>query len=383
LYIFDQNIFVVIAVNTRLLIKDKLEGIGRFAHETLKRITAAHPEHEFIFLFDRKFDDEFIYSSNINPVVISPPARHPILWYWWFEQSLPRFFKKVKADVFLSPDGYLSLKANIRSLPVIHDINFEHYPDSLPSTFSRYYRSYFPRYARKAARIATVSEFSKGDIAKTYSISPEKIDVVYNGVSEGFKPLDESSIQQTKNKYSGGAPYFLFTGAIHERKNIQNLLKAFDMFRNSSGENVKLILAGNKKWWTAPMEEAYTTMQHKDSVIFTGRVSDSELYLLTGSALAMVYVSMFEGFGVPVLEAMRAYIPVIASNVTSLPEVCGDAALLVAPDSLNAISEAMLKLCNDGALRHSYIEKGHQRSRDFTWDKTAELLWKSVEKVMK
>jgi glycosyltransferase involved in cell wall biosynthesis len=374
---------VVIAVNTRLLIKDKLEGIGRFAHETLKRITLAHPEHEFIFLFDRKFDDEFIYSSNINPVVISPPARHPILWYWWFEHSLPRFFKKAKPDIFLSPDGYLSLRANVRSLPVIHDINFEHYPDSLPSTFSRYYRSYFPRYARKAERIATVSEFSKSDIAKMYSIKPEKIDVVYNGVSEGFKPLDENAIQQTKNKYTGGAPYFLFTGAIHERKNIQNLLKAFDLFRKQTSENVKLIFAGNKKWWTASMEEAYSTMQHKDNVIFTGRVSDDELYLLTGSAYAMVYVSMFEGFGVPVLEAMRANVPVIASNTTSLPEVCGDAALLVAPDSVSSIVEAMQKMWKDAALRNSFIEKGKQRSRDFTWDKTAELLWKSVERAMK
>lgn len=374
---------MVIAVNTRLLLRDKLEGIGRFAHETLKRITSAHSEHDFIFLFDRTFDDEFIYSSNINPVVISPPSRHPILWYWWFEHSLPRFFKKIKPDLFLSPDGYLSLKAKVPSLPVIHDINFEHYPDSLPSTFSRYYRYYFPRYARKATRIATVSEFSKGDIATTYSISPEKIDVVYNGVSKGFTPLDESVIQQARNKYTGGAPYFLFTGAIHERKNIQNLLKAFDLFSNRCGENVKLVLAGNKKWWTASMEEAYSTMQHKDSVVLTGRVPDDELQLLTGSAIAMVYVSIFEGFGVPVLEAMQAHVPVIASNTTSLPEVCGDAALLVAPDSVSSIAEAMQKMWKDATLRNSFIEKGKQRCLEFTWDKTAEMLWKSVEKVMK
>jgi glycosyltransferase involved in cell wall biosynthesis len=374
---------VVIAVNTRLLLKDKLEGIGRFAHETLKRITVAHPEHKFIFLFDRGFDEEFIYSSNINPVVIPPPARHPLLWYWWFEHSLPRFFKKIPPDLFLSPDGYLSLKANVRSLPVIHDINFEHYPDSLPSTFSRYYRYYFPRYARKAVRIATVSEFSKGDIASAYSINPEKIDVVYNGVSEGFSPLDGDIIQQTRNKYSGGVPYFLFTGAIHERKNIQNLLKAFDMFRNLATENVKLILAGNKKWWTSSMQDAYSSLQHKDDVILTGRVSDSELHRITASALAMVYVSMFEGFGVPVLEAMRSHIPVIASNTTSLPEVCDDAALLVAPDSVSSIAGAMQKMWKDPALRKSFIEKGAQRCQNFTWDKTAELLWKSIERTMK
>ena len=374
---------VVIAVNTRLLLKDKLEGIGRFTHETLKRITVAHPEHDFIFLFDRRFNDEFIYSSNINPVIVSPPARHPLLWYWWFEHSLPRFFKKINTNLFLSPDGYLSLKAKVPSLPVMHDINFEHYPNSLPATFSRYYRHYFPRYARKALRIATVSEFSKNDIAYTYSISPEKIDVVYNGVSEGFIAPDGTDIKETRDKYTGGAPYFLFTGAIHERKNIQNLLKAYDLFRNRAGENVKLILAGNKKWWTASMEDTYNNMQYKDSVVLTGRVSDSELHLLTGSALAMVYVSVFEGFGVPVLEAMRAHVPVIASGTTSLPEVCGDAALLVPPDSVSSIAEAMEKMWKDPALRALFIERGTARCQDFTWDKTAGLLWESVEKALK
>src|SRR5512139_2040469 len=98
-----------IAVNTRLLIKDKLEGIGWFTYETLKRITRKHPEHEFIFLFDRPFDKEFIFAQNIIPVIITPEARHPILWYLWFEYSVPRALKKYKADIFLSPDGYLSL----------------------------------------------------------------------------------------------------------------------------------------------------------------------------------------------------------------------------------------------------------------------------------
>ncbi|MBK5285319.1 MAG: glycosyltransferase family 4 protein [Bacteroidia bacterium] len=271
---------MLIAVNTRLLLKDKLEGIGRFTHETLKRITVNHPEHEFLFLFDRKFSPEFIYSNNITPVVLSPPARHPLLWYWWFEFSLPKFFKVMKPDLFLSPDGYLSLKANVPSLPVIHDINFEHYPKSLPPLFSWYYRQYFPQYARKATRIATVSKFSKNDIAKTYSIHYEKIDVVFNGINDGFKPLDESKIQQTRNRCCGGAPYFLFTGAIHERKNIVNLLKAYDLFRTTNPGNVKLLLAGNRKWWSNIMETTLNEMKHKDDVIFTGRVSDEELQLL-------------------------------------------------------------------------------------------------------
>jgi glycosyltransferase involved in cell wall biosynthesis len=374
---------LLIAVNTRLLLKDKLEGIGRFTHETLRRITVNHPEHEFIFLFDRKFASEFIYSSNITPVVISPPARHPLLWYWWFEYSLPRFFKSLKPDLFLSPDGYLSLKTNVPSLPVMHDINFEHYPKSLPPVFSWYYRHYFPKYAAKAKRIATVSEFSKSDIAKTYAVAPEKIDVVYNGISDGFKPLNDSVIETIRKKYSGGTPYFLFTGAIHERKNIENLLRAFDEFRKNNSSNIKLILAGNKKWWTSSMEETFSSMQHNSEVIFTGRISDEELFDLTGAAHAAVYASKFEGFGIPVLEAMKCNVPVIASSTTALPEVCADAALLAEPYSVPAIADAMKIISLDNEKRKILIEKGKQRCEMFSWEKSAELLWKSLEKTLK
>jgi len=372
---------MLIAVNTRLLIKDKLEGIGRFTHETLSRITANHPEHEFIFLFDRRFSPEFIYSNNVTPVVLSPPARHPLLWYLWFEFSVPRFLKIMKPDLFLSPDGYLSLKSTIPSLPVIHDINFEHYPKSLPPLFSWYYRNYFPQFARKAARIATVSEFSKKDIAKTYTIHHEKIDVVYNGVNDGFKPLYENTIQQTRQQYSAGAPYFILTGAIHERKNISNLLKAYDLFRTTNPGNVKFLFAGNKKWWSDIMQTTLNEMNHKDDVIFTGRVNDEEMQLLTGSALAMVYVSFFEGFGIPVLEAMRCHVPVVASDAAALPEICDNAALLVDPNMVSSIAAGLGKITTDNALRKSLIEKGLQRCENFSWEKSAALLWQSIEKV--
>ena len=148
-----------IAVNTRLLIKNKLEGIGWFSYETLKRITRAHPEHQFYFLFDRPFDESFVFGSNVTPIVIRPQARHPILFYLWFEKSIPRALKKINPDLFMSTDGYLSLSTTTPSLPVIHDLNFEHYPEQLPFLVRKYYKHYFPRFARKAARIATVSEF--------------------------------------------------------------------------------------------------------------------------------------------------------------------------------------------------------------------------------
>ena len=120
-----------IAINTRFLLKDKLEGIGWFTFEVVKQLVTNHPEHEFIFLFDRPYDKSFVFAKNVTPVVINPPARHPLLWYWWFEWSVPYALKKHKIDLFFSPDGYLSLKTNVPTVIVMHDLAFEHHPEDV------------------------------------------------------------------------------------------------------------------------------------------------------------------------------------------------------------------------------------------------------------
>ena len=186
---------MVIAVNTRLLLKDKLEGIGRFTCETLRIITKKHPEHQFVFIFDRKFSPEFIFSNNITPVVAFPQARHPILWYGFFEWGIPPVLKKHNADLFLSPDGWLSLRSKTRSMAVIHDLNFFHFPEFIPWHIMQYYSYYFPRFVQKADRIATVSEFTRSDIVSRFHYDPSKIDVVYNGANDIFKPIDETGKQ--------------------------------------------------------------------------------------------------------------------------------------------------------------------------------------------
>lgn len=372
-----------IVVNTRLLLPNRLEGIGWFMYESLKRITKSHPEHHFIFLFDRDFDEEFIFSDNVTPLILSPPARHPILFYIWFEFSVAGFLNKYKPDLFLSPDGYLSLKAKCKQLPVIHDINFEHHKKDLSFIVHKYLTHYFPKFARKATRIATVSNYSKNDIASTYQIDPQKIDVVYNGCNEAFTPISISLKAETKKKFSNGNDYFLFVGALHPRKNIARLFKAFDAFKSKQTNPVKLIIVGEKYYWTKDIKEAYSSMKYKDDVIFTGRLSTEDLKQVTGAALAMTYVPYFEGFGIPILEAMNCDVPVITSNVTSMPEVAKEAALLVDPFSIDAIADALWKLYSDAELRTKLIEKGRIRKLDFSWDKTAQALWESIESCLR
>jgi len=267
---------MIIAVNTRLLITDKLEGIGKFTYETLKIITTRHPEHHFIFIFDRKYDNEFIFSANITPVIGFPPARHPFLWYLFFEKSIPSLLKKYKADMFLSPDGWLSLNTGIKSLPVIHDLNFFHFPEFIPFLTREYYNYFFPKFIQKSQRIATVSQFSRNDIINRFHYDENLIDVVYNGTAD-FKPIDDFKKQQTRDRYCLGNPYFLFVGLIHPRKNLENLMLAYDKFREKTDSHVKLLVVGERKWWAHSLQDAYEQCRFQNDIIFTGRLPEDEL----------------------------------------------------------------------------------------------------------
>lgn len=380
---------MLIAVNTRLLLKDKLEGIGWFAYESLKRITKNHPEHQFLFLFDRPFSEEFIFSDNISPIVVGPQARHPFLWYWWLEQSLPKVLHKQDPDLFLSPDGFLPLAYSspagpkqCRFLPVIHDLYFEHYPQEIPFLASKFFKRYFSRYVKKANRIATVSEYSKQDISSFYKVKPDKIDVVYDGANEMFKPFQSEEKTGVKKKYSGGEDFFLFVGALSPRKNVARLLQAYEEFKATSSSKVKLLIVGEKLFMTSELEQAYEKMQHKNDVVFTGRLGTKDLSIVMASALSLVFVPYFEGFGIPIVEAMYCDVPVITSNVTSMPEVAGDAGLLVDPFSIDSIKDAMLKIYKDETLCHKLIENGRKQREKFSWDLTAGKLWDSIEKTL-
>jgi len=373
---------VNIAVNTRLLLDNRLEGIGWFTFETLKRMVVGHPEHTFYFIFDRPYHKKFVFSDNVVPVVVGPQARHPLLFFLWFEFSVPRVLKKIKADMLLSPDGYGSLRCRMPQLLVMHDLNFEHYPKDLPWIISRHYRYFFPRFARKATRIATVSEFSKKDIQSTYGIAADCIDVVYNGVNENFAPITAEQKNIVKERYTLGCDYFVYIGALLLRKNVKNLFLAYDMFRQQHRRNIKLLMVGARMWWTTDMESVLNGLEYKNDIFFTGRIDSGGLKDVLGAALALTYVSYFEGFGIPILEAFRCEVPVITSEVTSMPEVAGGAALLVNPQQPESISEAMNQIAADEDLRQSLIAKGRQRCAGFSWNRTATLLWQSIEKII-
>jgi glycosyltransferase involved in cell wall biosynthesis len=371
-----------IVVNAQCLIKDKLEGLGWFSYEVLKRITIQHPEHEFIFVFDRKWNEEFIFSENVKPVILYPPSRHPFLWQLRFDILFPLLLHRYKADLYLSTDGWMPLFTGIKTVNVIHDLNFEYFPKDMPFWYRNYYRIYFPRFARKSTRLATVSEYSKADISKRYKVPAEKIDVVYNGCNEKYKAIDMLQQENTRKDFSFGKPYFVFVGSLHPRKNLVNLFKAFDIFKQTTCSNVKLLVVGEKRWWTEEINSTFENLTYKEDIVFTGRVNEEDMNRLISSALAMTYVSYFEGFGIPILEAFHCETPLITSNVTSMPEIAGDAALFIDPFSPESISNAMTQLATNEILRQELIAKGRIQKEKFSWQRSADLLWNCMEKVI-
>lgn len=371
-----------IAVDTRMLLPDRLEGIGRFCAETFRRIVQSRPGDDFIFLFDRPFDRQFLFGENVSGMVVGPPSSHPALWMIRYGLNLPRIINGLKPDLLVSPNGLLPHRTNIPTVAVIHDLNFEHHSGYLPPLSGMYLRRFTGIAANRCTRIATVSAFTGQDIIQRYSIATDKIDVVYNGVNESFVPLTDAAIDHTRRRYTDGLPYFLYTGSIHPRKNTANVLQGFDRFKKRTGAMMKLVFAGSKRTWTPEFEQAFRAMEFSGDVVFTGRIPEEELIALTGAAFAVTYISNFEGFGIPVLEGMRAGVPVITSDRTAMPEVAGGAALTVNPHDPISISEAMERILTEEELRASLIEKGNLRCRDFSWDKTAAGLWRCMELAM-
>ena len=371
-----------IGVNTRLLLKGKLEGIGWFTYQTLEKIVRDHPEHDFFFFFDREFDPQFIFASNVTPVVVYPQARHPILFYIWFEWSLPLMLRRHKIDLFLSPDSYLSLSTKVPTCLVIHDLAFEHYPEHFVLSHRIYWRHFSPLFARKAKRIATVSTYSKEDIIKHYGILPSKIDVVYNGAHDEYRPLTHDERDKVKNEYAAGCEYFVFAGALHPRKNIVNLLKAFVLFKKRQHTNMKLVIVGRMAWKYEEVAQMRSEMLFKDDVKWVGYMNIDELSKVIGGAYALVYASLFEGFGIPILEALQCDVPAIVSNTSSMPEVAGDAALLINPTDPEDIADKMHQLYKDEALRNKLIANARIQVRKYDWEGSARRLWESMMKCV-
>ncbi|MCI1186895.1 glycosyltransferase family 4 protein [Hymenobacter sp. DH14] len=380
-----QSLPLHVAVNTRFLLPGgHLEGIGRFTFETLRHLVAQHPAVTFHFLFDRAYDARYLLGPNVVPHVLSPPARHPLLYVAWFEGAVALWLARHRPAAFLSPDGFTTLNTRVPRVTVLHDLAFEHFPLDVDLLTRRYYQFFTPRFARASAQLVAVSEATRADIVQTYGIAPTKISVAYNAPADWFRPLPEAAQAEIHQRFSQGQPYFLFVGALQPRKNLAHLLRAFDQFKATAGAaEAQLLIVGRKAWKAGPILDAYQQMRHQSAVHFTGRVADDELAGLYTAALATVYVPYFEGFGIPIVEAQASGCPVLTSNVSSMPEVAGPGgALLADPLDVGSIAAGLTRLWHEPALRQQLVAQGYENLSRFSWARSAEVLWEALEKAM-
>ncbi len=308
---------------------------------------------------------------------------------------------KNRLDVFFSPTHYLPI-TNKKSVISILDVSYLKFP-KLFKTKDLYKLKIWGKLSiKKAKKILTISEASKSDIIKYYGLKSDKIEVVYPGIKKASSVKGKGlSMEELKKKFGIKGDYILFVGTLQPRKNIVRLIEAFSMvvqkyspsdppaggesgnqFSTSSNNNeLQLVIVGKKGWQYEQILDAPSKFNVSDRVLFLESVSDGDLPVLYKHAKMFILPSLYEGFGLPVLEAMQYGCPVITSNVSSLPEAGGDAALYVDPENVNDIKEKMGRLLNDEKLRKDLIEKGKHQIKKFSWEKSARQTLRNLEEI--
>ena len=266
----------------------------------------------------------------------------------------------------------------------IHDLSFEHLPETFKRRSWMQLRLTVRRTARRAAHVIAPSEHTRRDLVETYGLDPARVSVVPLAAAEGFRPASATEIERARNVYGINGAYILAVGSIQPRKNLARLMRAYSDLRRATGGSKlpQLVLAGKQAWLYGETLKAIEREGVRDGVVLTGYVPESDLPALYSGALCFVYPSFFEGFGLPPLEAMQCGTPVITGDRTSLPEVVGDAGLLVDPFDTDALKEALTRLIDDAALRAELGARGLQRALLFNWRDTARMTLDIYRRVM-
>lgn len=370
-------------------------GIGIYALNLVREMCLLNQVDEKFnfFFFVQNDDEEFIrLIKNFDKYTMIPVKSsifRKLIPRFFFEQVLlPHKCRKLKIDLIYSSHYTIPYFTRIKRVVAFHDITFYLFPELHQKIKRIYFKTLIPFSTRKSSRIITISESTKNDMIKRFKhINTNKITVIHLGVDffkEKEKDLD-SPCEKLLEKYGLTArEYFLFVGTLEPRKNIISIIKAFHHVRQTDEKykkRYKLVIVGRKGWFYDEIFETVKKLLMEDAVIFTGYVSEEEKQALLLKAFLFVYPSFYEGFGIPILEAMASGVPVITGNVSALPEVAGDAAILVNPLQWQEISTAMAKLLSDQRLYENLSQKGLTQAKKFTWEKTAKKTLELFEKI--
>ena len=365
------------------IISDRLNrqrtGIGNYVYNLLDQFDKESLED--IVLINYQKNSHF---KNLEQILIKnplDPLGNKSFYFWHIYLHAVLKAKDYGLDIIHSPENatpFTALKPN--KVITVHDITPHFFPESFsPLTLLRY-RLLFSRAMETSDRIIVDSISTKNDLIKYYKVKQEKIRVIYLGVNNAFKCFEETKVEEIKDKWRIDFPFILYVGTIEPRKNIYRLLMAFSKIKKKNAK-YKLLMMGIKGWKFKNLLETINNLNLQKDIIFTGYVTDHELPLLYNAADLFIYPSLYEGFGLPPLEAMACGCPVVTSNTSSLPEVIGDAGIMVDPLSVDELANATYSILTNENLREELIKKGLQRSKAFSWKICSEKTLKVYKEI--
>ncbi len=341
-------------------------GIAQYILRLIQGLAEVDRENEFVLLQSRKDKHRLVDRPNFKRALLWTPSHHRLeQWTLWVEVS------GLDLDLLHSPDFIPPFRRNCKSVITIHDLAFLLYPNFLTKESARYYGQ-IDQAVKRTDHIIAVSESTKRDAVRLLGVPERKITVIYESANPIYRPInDHRVLEGVKNKYGISGDFILFVGTIEPRKNLPGLLRAYRRLLDDYKLRVKLVLVGRRGWLCEEVFALVEKLRLEDEVLFLGRVPLEDLLHLYNAARLLVHPSFYEGFGLPPLEAMACGTPVVASNTSSLPEVVGDAGLLVDPHDTSALTVAIWRALTDENLRADMIAKGFKRAQCFSWEKMA------------
>ena len=367
-------------------------GIGRYTRELIHALVTEAPGYRYTFFSARPPAVLPVPNSlPVAPQVAHRPAPVDERWLYrlWYRAGIPLPVQLFTGPInlFHSPDFVLPpVRGGIPTLLTVHDLSFVHYPATFPANLVAYLNRVVPRSVARATHILADSQSTKRDLAAIWRVPDDKVTVLYSGVNERFRPVtDATALAAVRARYGlGDRPYVLAVGTVQPRKNYELLVRAFRAVAQA-GPHV-LVIAGGRGWLTEGLDAEITRQGVADRVILPGFVDDADLPALYSAADLFVFPSLYEGFGLPLLEAMACGVPVISSDASSLPEVAATGgeptALLLPPGDEAAWSAAMLRLLTDETARQRLITAGVAQAARFTWQAAARQLAALYERLL-
>jgi len=354
-----------VGIDSRLVFYHQA-GIGQYILRLTQALARLDRENQYILFTSRKDKTPLVEQANFKRQKLWTPSHHR------FEPAaLSVELARFRLDVLHSPDFIPPARLRAKSVITVHDLAFLLFPDFLTRPSARYY-SRVDIAARKADHIIAVSESTKRDTIRLLGVPPEKITVIPEAAHPIFTPIaNADALERVRARYKLPRDFILFVGTIEPRKNLSTLIRAFRRLRDNYKTDAVLAIAGHRGWLVEDVDQTLAETHLSDAVRFLGGVPNEELVYLYNAARVFAFPSRYEGFGLPPLEAMACGTPVVTSNVSSLPEVVGDAAMLVDPEDVDGLAVAMWRLLSDENLRRDLRAKGLKRAQTFSWERAA------------